>query len=209
MSSGNPPETQDTAVGEPTPPQVEDSSPPEQLSVTSTGPPNPSNLDVEEGEVESGDTDIPDSVARALLEALQEKRRGHQLPAVMAPLARIRASQLQQCVANGTEPQEAVIQAALDLIAMDQGSSGPVALVDKVSMVSQMPDVQRNATLPAQDSSSSINTTACAEVTANSLYRTVTPDNHTSFIALVSSPTHKSHALKLLLKKKTMENALR
>ena len=140
-------------------------------------------------------------VARALLEALQEKRQGHQLLAAMAPLARIRAPQLQQCVANGTEPQEAVIQAALDLIAVGQGPSDPVAQGDKVATVSQMPDVQRNATLPAQDSSSSINTTACAEVTANSLYRTVTLDNHTSSIGLVSGPTHKSHALKLLLKK--------
>ena len=199
-SSGNPPEKQETAVGEPTPQQVEDSSPQEHFSVTPTGPPNPSNLGVEEGEVESGDADIPDSVARALLEALQEKRQGNQLPAAMAPLARIRAFQLQQCVANGTEPQEAVIQVALDLIAMGQGSPDPVALADKVSMVNQMPDVQRNATLPAQDSSSTINTTACAEVTANSLYRTVTPDNRTISIALVSGPTHKSHALKLLLK---------
>ena len=111
----------------------------------------------------------------------------------MAPLARVRASQLQQCVANGTEPPEAVIQAALDLIAMGQGPSDPVALADKVSMVSQMPEVQMNATLPAQYSSSSINTTARAEVTANSLYRTVAPDNHTSPIALVSGPTHMVH----------------
>ena len=43
-------------------------------------------------------------------------------------------------------------------------------------MVSQMPDVQMNATLPVQDSSSSINTTTRAEGTANPLYRTVTPD---------------------------------
>ena len=157
-----------------------------------TEPPDSSNFEIEEGEVGSGDADIPDNVARALLDALQEKRQGNQLPAAMAPLARIRASQLQQCITNGTEPPETVIQAALDLIAMDQGSSDPVALADKVSMVSQMPDVQRNATL-----------------TANSLYRTATPDNHTSSIGLVSGPTHKSHALKLLFKTKSMENALR
>ena len=192
MSSGNPPEKQETAVGEPTP-HVEDSSPPEQLSVTSTGPPNPSNLDVEEVEVESGDADIPDSVARALLDALQEKRQGHQLPAAMAPLAWVRASQLQQCVANGTEPQEAVIKAALDLITMGQGPSDPVALADKVSMVSQMPEVQMNATLPAPDSRSSINTTAHAEVTANPLYRTFARDNHTNPIALILGPTHMGH----------------
>ena len=111
----------------------------------------------------------------------------------MAPLARVRASQLQQCVANGTEPPEAVIQAALDLIAMGQGPSDPIALADKVSMVGQMPEVQMNATLPAPDSSSSINTTARAEVTANPLYRTVAPDNYTSPIALVSGPTHMGH----------------
>ena len=134
ISSGSPPETQETAVGDPTP-QVEGNSPPEHVSATPTGPPNPSSLDVEEGEVESGDADIPDSVARALLDALQEKRQGHQPPAAMAPLARVQASQLQQCVANGTEPPEAVIQAALDLIAMGQGPSNPVTLADKVSML--------------------------------------------------------------------------
>ena len=149
-SSGNSPEKQETAGGEPTPQPVEDSSPTEHFSVTTTGPPNSSNFDVEEGEVGSGDADIPDSVARALLDALQEKRHGNQFPAAMAPLARIRASQLHQCISNGTEPQETVIQAALDLIAMGQGPSDPAALSDKVSMVSQTPDVQTNATLPAQ-----------------------------------------------------------
>ena len=61
---------------------------------------------------------------------------------------------------NGTEPQETVIQAALDPIAMGQGPSDPAVLADKVSVVSQTPDVQTNATLPAQDSSSTINTTS-------------------------------------------------
>ena len=143
--------------------------------------------------MESGDADIPDSVARALLDALQDKRQGHQLPAAMAPLARVRASQLHQCVANGTEPPEAVIQATLDLITMGQGPFDPVALADKVSMVSQMPEVQTNVTLPAQDSSSSINTTAREEVTADPLYRTVAPESNTSPIALVSGPTHLGH----------------
>ena len=141
----------------------------------------------------SGDADIPDSVARALLDALQEKRQGNQLPAAMAPLARIRASQLQQCITNGTEPQETVIQAALDLIAMGQGPSDPAALADKVSMVSQTPDGQTNATLTAQDSSSTINTTACAEVTANPLYRAVIPDNHSNPMARVPDPTYMGH----------------
>ena len=75
---------------------------------------------------------------------------------------------------------------------MGQGPSDPLALADKLSMVSQMPDVQANATLPAQDSRS-INTTARAEVTAESLYRTVAPDSNTSRIALVSGPTHMGH----------------
>ena len=140
----------------------------------------------------SGDADIPDSVARALLDALQEKRMGNQLPAAMAPLARIRASQLQKCISDGTEPQETIIQAALDLIALGKGPSDPAALSDKVSMVSQMPDVQTNATLPAQDSSSTINTTACAEVTANPLYQAITPDNHNP-MARVPDPTYMGH----------------
>ena len=189
-SSGNPPEIQETAAGEPTP-HVEDNSPPVHASAISTGPPNPSNL--EDGEVEPGDADIPDSVARTLLDALQEKRQGNQFPAAMAPLARVRASQLQQCVANGTEPQEAVIQATLDIIAMGQGPPDPVALADKVSLVSQTSDVQTNATLPAQNSSSSINTTACAQVTPNPLYRAVTPDNHTNPMARFPDPTYMGH----------------
>ena len=110
---------------------AEDSSTREHSSVTMTEPPDSSNLEVEEGEVGSGDADIPDSVARALLDALQEKRMGNQLPAAMAPLARIRASQLQKCISDGTEPQETVIQAALDLIALGKGPSDPAALADK------------------------------------------------------------------------------
>ena len=183
-SSGNSPEKQVTA---------EDSSTREHSSVTMTEPPDSSNLEVEEGEVGSGDADIPDSVARALLDALQEKRMGNQLPAAMAPLARIRASQLQKCISDGTEPQETVIQAALDLIATDKGPSDPAALADKVLMVSQMPDVQTNATLPAQGSSSTINTTACAEVTANPLYEAITRDNHSNPIARVPDPTYMGH----------------
>ena len=111
----------------------------------------------------------------------------------MVPLARVQASQLHQCVAKGTDPTEAVVQATLDLIVMGQGPSDPLALADKVSMVSQMPEVQMNATLPAQDSNSSINTTARAEVTADPLYRTAAPTSNTSRTALVSGPTHMGH----------------
>ena len=139
ISSGNPSEAQETAVGDPTQ-QVEEPSPPENASTTPTGLPNPA---VEGGEVTSGDADIPDSVARVLLDALQDKRQGQQLPAAMVPLARVRASQLHQCVAKGTDPREAFVQATLDLIAMGQGPSDPLALADKVSMVSQMPEVQK------------------------------------------------------------------
>ena len=191
-SSGNSPEKRATAGGESTLQPVDDSSPTEHSAITTTAP-EPSIFDVEEGEVESGEADIPDSVARALLDALQEKRMGNQLPAAMAPLARIRASQLQKCISDGTEPQKTVIQAALDLIATGKGPSDPAALADKVSMVSQMPDVQTNATLPAQDSSSTINTTPCAEVTANPLYEAITPDNHSNPMARVPDPTYMGH----------------
>ena len=98
------------------------------------------------------DADIPDSIARALLDVLQDKRKGSQLPAAMVPLAHARPSQLQHCIAKGSEPTEAVVQTTLDLIAVSQGPADPLALADKVSMVSQTPDVQLNATVPAQNS---------------------------------------------------------
>ena len=63
-------------------------------------------------------------------------------------------------------------------------------------MVSQTPDVQVNATLPAQDSSSSINTTARAEMAANPLNRAGAYNSNTSRTALVSISNHmgKHHA---------------
>ena len=73
---------------------------------------------------------------------------------------------------------------------MGQGPSDPLALADKVSMVNQTPDVRVNATLPAQDSISNINTTARAEVTADPLYRVVAYNSNTSRTALVSSSNH-------------------
>ena len=132
------------------------------------------------------DADILDSIARALLDALQEKRTGDQLPAAMSSLARIRASQLKQCLTTGSEPPEAIIQATLGLIAVGQGPADPLVLAEKVSMVSQTLDVQLNAAVPAQDSSSSINTTARAEVTADSLYTTIAGNSNTS-------PTDSTH----------------
>ena len=67
---------------------------------------------------------------------------GNHLPTAMGPLTRVRASQLQQCLAKGSEPTEAVIQATLDLIAVGQGPADPLPLANAVSMVSQTPDVQ-------------------------------------------------------------------
>ena len=162
ISSGNPPEAEERAPGDPTQ-QVKELSLPGKQSVTTSSP----DPDEEEGEVTSCDADISDSIARALLDPLQDKRRGHQLPAAMVPLARVRALQLHQCIAKGTEHTEAVVQATLDLIAVGQGPADPLALAGKVSMVSQTPDVQLNAVVLAQDSSSSIDTTARAEVTAD------------------------------------------
>ena len=57
-------------------------------------------------------------------------------------------------------------------------------------MVSQTPDVQLNATAPAQDSSSSINTTARAEVTADPLYTTIAHNSNTSPTAFMSGSNH-------------------
>ena len=139
----------------------------------------------------SCDADIPDSIARALLDALQDKRRRHQLPAAMVPLARVRASQLHQCIAKGTEPTEAVVQATLGLIVVGQGPPDPLALTGKALMVSQTPDAQLNAVVPAQDSSSSINTTARAEVTADSLYTVLAYDSNTSPTVLMPGLNHK------------------
>ena len=53
-------------------------------------------------------------------------------------------------------------------------------------MVSQAPNVQLNATVPAQDSSSSINTTARAEVTVNPLHTTIAHNSNISPTALMS-----------------------
>ena len=109
----------------------------------------------------------------------------------MSSLARIRASQLQQCLATESVPTEAIIQATLALIAVSQGPADPLALAVKVSMVSQIPDVQLNATVPAQDSSSSINTTARAEVTGDSLYTIIAHNSNTSPTGC--RPNHVGH----------------
>ena len=70
IPSGNPPEAEEKTPGDPTHP-VEELSP-SGLQETRTPPPS---LDEEEGEVTNVDADIHDSIARALLDALQDKRR--------------------------------------------------------------------------------------------------------------------------------------
>ena len=67
---------------------VEASSLPDHQQVT-ISPPSPEQ---EEGEVTPSDADIPDSIARALLDALQEKRTGSQLPGTLISVARVGAS---------------------------------------------------------------------------------------------------------------------
>ena len=90
VPSSNPPEAEEKTSGDPTHPVEAPSLP--GLQQVRTSPPSP---DEEEGEVTPGEADIPDSIARALLDALQEKRMENQLQAAMVPLARVRASQLQ------------------------------------------------------------------------------------------------------------------
>ena len=92
---------------------------------------SPPSLEQEEGEGTSSDADIPDRIARELLDALQEKRRGNQLPATMVWLARVRPSRLQQCLTKRREPAETPIQATLDLICLGQEPSGPTTLADR------------------------------------------------------------------------------
>ena len=96
--------------------------------------PNPEKE--EEGGMISSDADIPDSIARAVLGALQEKRTGNNLLSTIISIARVRASQLQQCLLTGREPSKGTIQATLDLISLAQEPSGRTNLADKVSTVS-------------------------------------------------------------------------
>ena len=103
--AGNPPEAEEKTPGDPIHPVEE--PPPPGLEEAGTSPPS---LDEEEDEVTTCDVYIPDSIARALLDVLQDKRKGSQLPAAMVPLARARPSQLQHCIAKGSEPTEAVVQ---------------------------------------------------------------------------------------------------
>ena len=58
-----------------------------------------------ECDVTLNDADISDSIARALLDAIQEKRTGNQLPATMMALARVGGAQLQPWLATGGNHQ--------------------------------------------------------------------------------------------------------
>ena len=103
------------------------------------------------------DADTPDSIARALLDALQEKQTGNDLPPTMISIARVRASRLQQCLATGRESTEGTFQATLDLISLGQEPSGLTNVADKVSTVSHTLECTSNqpsTTVPAQINSS-------------------------------------------------------
>ena len=116
-----------------------------------------------EGKVTPSDADIPDSIDRALLDALQEKRTWNQLPATLISMARVRASQLQRCLATGKKPAETTIQVTLAFISLGQEPSGSTTLADKVSTVSHTLDVQPSSTVPAQIASGRRNQTPTAD----------------------------------------------
>ena len=91
---------------------------------------SPSSPEKKESKVTPSDADMPDSITKALLDALQKKRTGNQLPATKISLVRVRASQLQQCLVTGREASEGTIQATLDLISLGQVPSTLINLVD-------------------------------------------------------------------------------
>ena len=92
------------------------------------------NFNEVEGEVTPGDADASDTIAKALLDALQEKRAGNNLPPESIP--RIRAAQLQQCLLTGRGLSDKTILATLELISLEKDTLGPANLADKVSTVS-------------------------------------------------------------------------
>ena len=110
--------------------------------------PNPGEV---EDEGTPGDADIPDNIARALLDALQEEQTGSSLPPVVIPLAHIPATQLKQCLLIAREPSDNTIQATLELIFLEQDTSGPAKPADKVSTVNHRCTTnQPNSTGPIQ-----------------------------------------------------------
>ena len=115
--------------------------------------PSPLNPDEVEDEGTPGDADIPDSIVRALLDALQEKWAGNNILRALTPLVRIRTTQLKQCLLTARDPSDSTIQATLELIYMEQDTPGPVNIVDKVSTVSHIFECTTNqpsTTVPGQ-----------------------------------------------------------
>ena len=152
---------------------------------------SPPNFDEEEGEVTPSDADVHDSIAKALSDALQEKRAGNNFPPTMISVARIRATQrCQYLVTSGREPSNGTIQATLDLISLGQEPSGLTKVADKVFTVSHTLEYTSNqpsTAVPVQINSSSRGRTptADAEITSvqadcsSTLYTAITNNGNT------------------------------
>ena len=95
--------------------------------------PNPGEV---AGRMVPGGADINDSIAKVLLDALQIKRTGNNLPPAAIPLARIRAAQLKQCLLTGRDPSDNTVQSILVLISLEQETPGPANLADNVPTTS-------------------------------------------------------------------------
>ena len=79
--------------------------------------PNPGEV---AGEMMPGEAGIPDSITKAMLDALQVKRTVFVfLRAQSIPLGRIRAAQLKQSLLVGREPSDNIIHATLDHIYLE------------------------------------------------------------------------------------------
>ena len=85
-----------------------------------------------------GEADIPDSIAKALLDALQTKRTGNNIPPAAILLSRIRTTQLKQCLLTGREPSDCTVEATLNLIPLEQKTSCSANLAGKVSRLSHI-----------------------------------------------------------------------
>ena len=78
-----------------------------------------------------GDADIPDSIAKALLDALRTKQTGNNLLPAATLLACIRTTQLKQCLLTGREPPDCTIEATLNLITLEQETSSRLISLTK------------------------------------------------------------------------------
>ena len=81
----------------------------------------------------SDDAYTPLSIDKALLDSLQVKRAGNTLPTAAIPLARIRAAQLEPYLLTDKEPFDYIVQTTLDILSLEQNTSGPTNLADNVS----------------------------------------------------------------------------